>query len=706
MVAFNIVPGRAHLTGRIVDPETGDPVAHATVTIEGTNISAQTDSNGVYILRDVPAGTQRLIVNAPDHEVIRQDIEVATGVTTDLGATSTRSIVFNPNSPPSATAYSVIGRRATETVGRMTFDQAKQVIEDAMLMVGGDEAGVLDEYGNQLNPELSGAGLVSLKPKGRDMIADRMLRNETVSLQEVLYVLSFAFEWSDGYPNIEEWLTILQGQVNQAWRDPTNPENAMMVLLFNKGRYIAYQPPRLSPFTRLNALQAHLLVSSILAAGVVEMLPKDTGLPQGKSIGKNYFTRYWRNFFTTKASHIQSTLTAGAIAEMNMMSLWMLMSTSGGAIGATLGATLAGMAPDYLGDAMVNAGVALNLPEPPQMFRADVLTQADGTKLVDVLFRPSPSAYSDDTTRFIYNLYRFHGDTEDRDFIDESAFPADQPEYLKITDPSPLIGLHFYAVNVTRYWGLREDPTESWWPAAFASGLHIFAKAGYRVTSDYSAPINVYTGPGDLSVSLDGLEPDPDPLKDVVYYSDASKGILYKIENSGSGPRSIFGYGGFKPSFREGRQIVQYGLAIDSDGNLYSNNNASNETFGGRLFCFLQPDGSREFCGTTKYFSQLLMFAHPCDAGPMVMSPKRPGVEEELFLVENLGQEVLTVQVRATYDPARRVGQFYAKIPPGGWGRAIDAEFCHNNIYHLLDGWRVIKFKDGLWILDAYFTQD
>jgi len=717
MVAFNVLTGGSSITGRVVDPATGAPVAGAIVSIEGTGISTETDENGDYVLDNVPTGPQRLIINPPDHELIRRDIDIQPGISADLGATETASIVFDPNAPPSATAYSVIGRHATETISRLTFGQAREVIRDAMLMAGGDEAGVLDEYGNQINPSLTGAGLVSLKPKAIDMLADRMVRNETVSLQEVLYVLSFAFEWSNGYPDLGEWLAFLQMQVDEAWREPTDPENALMVLLFNKQRSIAFDPPVLSPFTRLNALQTHLLVSSILSAaidaqysGKKHLSDTEGKRPGTKSVGKNYFTRYWRNFFVTKDSYLQNSLMQGAVAEAGMMASWMMAASTGGIVGAVIGANLAGTAPSYLDDAAINANVVLHIPEPPVMVRADVETQPDETKLVRVVFRLSPSdiynQQSGGTAYYIYNLYRFHGDTEERDFIDESILPTLEPTVVNITDPAPLTGLHFYAVNVTRYTGVRSDPTESWWPLAFHTGLEIFRKGGYRLAGDYSASVNVYTGPGDLSITLDALEPDPDPYKDIVYYSDAGNGVLYKIENSGSGTRTPFASGGFKPSYRDGRQIIQYGLAIDSAGNLYCDNNASNDSFGGRLFRFAQPDGARDVCGTIKYFSQMLMFAHPCDAGPMVMSPAASLGDEELYIVENLNQEVLRVPVNATYDPARRVGQPFAAIPPGGWGRAIDAEFSNENIYYLLDGWRVIKHADGTWKIDAYFTQD
>ena len=44
----------------------------------------------------------------------------------------------------------------------MTPEQAKAVIIDTMIAVGGNEVGMLDEGRNQLNPKVTGTGLFSL----------------------------------------------------------------------------------------------------------------------------------------------------------------------------------------------------------------------------------------------------------------------------------------------------------------------------------------------------------------------------------------------------------------------------------------------------------------------------------------------------------------------------------------------------------------
>ena len=76
-------------------------------------------------------------------------------------------------------------------------------------------------------------------------------------------------------------------------------------------------------------------------------------------MGKNYFTRYWRNFFVTKDSYLQNSMMQGAVAELGVMASWMTAASTGGILGAVIGANLAGTAPSYLDDAAINANVTL-----------------------------------------------------------------------------------------------------------------------------------------------------------------------------------------------------------------------------------------------------------------------------------------------------------------------------------------------------------
>jgi len=68
--------GTGILTGRILNPVTGDYVINAVVTIEGTNRQSFTDSEGTYRFTGVPAGPVRLRISYADFDV-REEIVVA-----------------------------------------------------------------------------------------------------------------------------------------------------------------------------------------------------------------------------------------------------------------------------------------------------------------------------------------------------------------------------------------------------------------------------------------------------------------------------------------------------------------------------------------------------------------------------------------------------------------------------------------------------
>jgi hypothetical protein len=121
---------------------------------------------------------------------------------------------------------------------------------------------------------------------------------------------------------------------------------------------------------------------------------------------------------------------------------------------------------------------------------------------------------------------------------------------------------------------------------------------------------------------------------------------------------------------------------VDSTGNVYSENAASDASFGGRIFRFPKSGGTQEFTGNLNYFSQMLMFAQPTAAGPMAFGP-----DNRLYVVDNLSRQVKQVDVNAAYDPYRRVGQRFADIPSDAGAQAYDMEIdSQGNVYLLYSG--------------------
>jgi len=182
--------------------------------------------------------------------------------------------------------------------------------------------------------------------------------------------------------------------------------------------------------------------------------------------------------------------------------------------------------------------------------------------------------------------------------------------------------------------------------------------------------------------------------------------VIYKIDQSGMGDRHFWAASGFQATARDGRMILQSGLAIDPEANLYSENPSSDDQFGGRIFKFFQPNGARAFTGEINYYSFDLQFAHPVMSGPMVIKPDPNPILQDLYIVDNTDLSIKAVPVNQTFDANRRVGQPFAVIPPGGVGRVIDMKFDPRANLFVMDGWRVLRYQNGQFVLYALFTTE
>ncbi len=262
-LGFNVTQGQSEVSGVLVD-DSGQPIADAVVTIQGTSIQVTTDSNGAFTLTGVPAGALTLIVNPRDHKLIVLEIDAETGERIDLGDLESAPTVYVPNSLPSATAMSVIGRG----VPRLQFvgdpEKARDLIHDTIQVVGGTRFGVLDAYGNQLNPNVEGNGMASLKAEAVDVMIEYWQIGETTQLGSMLLGFIALFEWEDAAPSPYELLEILQDLADRAWNDPYIEDGHLPIILFNRGQSISPNAPQLSLNMPLNPLQAYLLSSTLL----------------------------------------------------------------------------------------------------------------------------------------------------------------------------------------------------------------------------------------------------------------------------------------------------------------------------------------------------------------------------------------------------------------------------------------------------------
>lgn len=82
--ADTIDEGRGTVLGVITDAVSGEPLAGASVLIQGTNIGIASDVEGRFRIRRVPIGTQTLVVNYIGYQSITQEIQVIANQQTEI----------------------------------------------------------------------------------------------------------------------------------------------------------------------------------------------------------------------------------------------------------------------------------------------------------------------------------------------------------------------------------------------------------------------------------------------------------------------------------------------------------------------------------------------------------------------------------------------------------------------------------------------
>ncbi len=672
--AFNVVRGAQDVSGRIVDATTGAPLSGVVVSVEGTTISTRTDADGYYVLHDVPSGEHTLVLRPTGHDLVRREILVEAGVSVDVGEVATEANVFDPDAPPSVSLFSVVGRGITDYQFKGKKSDLKQALVDAMLLVGGEDAGVLDGYGNQLNPAVDGNGYISLTADGQEQIARQLQGTQTFPLADMLASASFGLEWGGEGERLglDEWMDGLQEVVNAAWANPTDPDNRIVLLIFNNGKLISASPPTVSAATRLNHFQAFLFSSSLLTYAKwfeIEGVKGAKGRPAGQ------FIKYWRGFYDTRGSWPLFQTTEAAA----MMHFALGYSTTVAFVSPVLGVALLGqLAPDFM-LLVATLGNVRNVPDPPEI--VEVVRNDAG---VAVTFRRSEAERlaSSDQYLYVYNLLYFESSDAWPRLVTAQVLDGtitSQDAVFIDADP-PTTGTGFYAMTVTRRQrnmaltgAMLDDEFAPWWGYAVddeVSRLTLWRRQYYGVTSDYSKPAFYRADPFPFLGDIDAIAVEM-TSEDVYISTPGDEGWIYVARTVGDtlGERKPWRQAGFK-------EPGQHGLAIDRYENLYTDNAASDATYGGRIFRFDQPDGGRTFVGTINYFSQMLMYANPVVSGPMVFGWR------DLYVWDDLSREVKAVPVSEDWDVYRRVGKPYAKLDDATGGAAIDMEY-QNDVYVL-----------------------
>lgn len=125
------------IRGRVVDAQTGTPVAAAQVSVIGTPLGTETDASGAFVIARVPAGPHTLLVKRIGRSPERRDVTVVAGgtetVTVALQAVTTsldRVVVTGSATLTTVralgTSVASVGGDQVSASGAVTVDQALQ----------------------------------------------------------------------------------------------------------------------------------------------------------------------------------------------------------------------------------------------------------------------------------------------------------------------------------------------------------------------------------------------------------------------------------------------------------------------------------------------------------------------------------------------------------------------------------------------------
>ena len=171
------------------------------------------------------------------------------------------------------------------------------------------------------------------------------------------------------------------------------------------------------------------------------------------------------------------------------------------------------------------------------------------------------------------------------------------------------------------------------------------ANAIRKMGSPMSTPKGVWIGKGARydNIPVGGLAIDPGSSIGYVSYPSISRIKVLDMSTA------TF-INEFDPGFKA--PPAQSGLAIGYDGTLYSQNAASNDSFGGKIFSYQRGSFSRAHVGMTNYYSFMLGYAKPTSVPALSWSP-----DGQILALDLVDTTVKKIDVSATYDPYRRVGQ-------------------------------------------------
>ena len=685
--AFNVLPAAGAVTGKVTAPD-GAPVAGTQVCVSGSAICATTGADGTFTLIGVPTNATRLIVTKLGFKEFSMAIgERSSDVNVGLLAFEDTGEPQPPppqsGAPPLDPAIaSVVARFNTTKPELLTPEQARKTVKDFVLLVGGDELGVLDANGAQLNPAITGNGMLSFDDQGLDFLARGFLQGSTTTIEQWVFSLGITFQWSNTPPDVDLMLARLQQRVDAAWANPDAPGSPLMISLFNPGPVFVAHAPRLSRVTRLSQVGTTVMTAGLLIDGLerqtaqgpagpiavalrtdtmsdVPIVLAQAAPPPGEVRSYRQLTRALPQFDDYMLAISQALLGTA------LFSIPAAVATGGLGMAVLVTSAVGAVSDFFLFQVLQRVLAAKLAPTPPSIISVEpvgrvIKIRVGRTAKDNAQFAAKAGPQ---LSRFNYTVYRGCQKGGARRIAENTTVELttdDPPGSFVVVDKNPIPGLNCYYADVIQNVGIEIPPLVSGFAGAMALPTKIGIPVGNIISlffisdllSDFSVP-SPYPMPGQPGAKNQPAPSDeelgrsrtvwtppvvasgfgPYQFVDAIRADDAGN---YFVSDSGAGTitktfpnrRTQL----FTPVNLKGNQV---GLAIDAQASLYTEGVDSETRFSGRTFKYVQPDGAKKFTGTVDRYSPLLDRGNEVSVSSMAIGPGIAGGLGDLFAAEN-----------------------------------------------------------------------
>ncbi len=106
----------AHLTGHVIDEQTGEHLAFVNVQLKGTNMGCVTDESGHYLLTNLPVGKQTIVFSFVGYQTVELPVEIVADKTVELKATLREVSLMMDNVVVTANRYETKRQEAANIV--------------------------------------------------------------------------------------------------------------------------------------------------------------------------------------------------------------------------------------------------------------------------------------------------------------------------------------------------------------------------------------------------------------------------------------------------------------------------------------------------------------------------------------------------------------------------------------------------------------